>query len=471
MICTFSVRNRFLLVPVLMACFASLTPTHAAAPAVPTLTAPANNATGQTTSPVLSWTSTAGTGGSYSLQISSFPNFSDTLFSKTSISGITYSLYGLFNGAKYHWRVKAVNRSGQASAWSTVWNFTTRMATAINGNHIGPTDVGIWYIPYGYIGGNWGVPFNPLCSDAQGDFRQYDMSDTTIFDYHLKKIADAKIDFLIFDNTNGGFSPGYNDTPQTRGYVATSGLMCRQIKSWNDSYLWKIRYLQAIGCGAWLYKSYGNFNDCVEKQAQQCYTNFLQNALYGGANNWYYLDGKPLLILFAGGDTLSKVIKKWYSFVGSSNFATSSTNLFTVRFADWGERGTYGWPVWSGDGNGHHGTIIDNEVELVSPGYNGGPNINIIPRDNGQFYSKSCWDIVLENKSPTIVVITSFNDYWEQTAVWTAKSNSSCAKPFCEPWIGLDGVEHPDMYWNLTKTYITRLRGLLPIMKLLLGNK
>jgi hypothetical protein len=459
-------------------------------PCVPTLSKPANNELSASPSPSFSWTASTGA-SSYTLQFSTESTFpSNKTTKKTGISSTATTMYGLYNGIKYYWQVIAVNSNGSTS--SSVRNFTVRKAITTNGNG-GTTDVGIWYMPYCFLdpqakpvpGDVWsGVQFKPQCSDASDGYcSTLDLRDPATIDYQLKNIAHAKIDFLIFDNTNGGFSSKYSDSLNNFQFqVKTSGEICKRIKVWNDSNPWKIRYVQAIG-GFDALSKLGSYADCIESQATICWNTFVQNIAYGGADNWYYLDGKPLLIVFIAADASVPAIQKWYNFAQSSTF--NYTKKFTVRFAGTGQRGMYGWPAYGTDFTPSNptasGTIIDDEVELVSPGYRPNPlwtPYYWIPRANGQFYSVSCWDRVLANKLPRIVVIASFNDYWEQTAVWPAIEKTAAEwNPQTYPniaaadhWLDSDGLPHYQMYWNMTKSYITRLRGgdISPTIRLLL---
>jgi hypothetical protein len=59
---------------------------------------------------------------------------------------------------------------------------------------------------------------------------------------------------------------------------------------------------------------------------------------------------------------------------------------------------------------------------------------------------------VLASK-PDIAVITSFNDYTEDTAV--APTDTSNVGTTAEPWYNTSGQLDPDFYWNMTKYYNT----------------
>ncbi len=94
-----------------------------ATPPAPALGTPANQATGIAINPTLTWNAATGA-TSYSLQVSTDPNFGTTVANQATITGTSYAVSGLLNSTKYYWRVNAAN-SGGTSAWSSAFSFTT----------------------------------------------------------------------------------------------------------------------------------------------------------------------------------------------------------------------------------------------------------------------------------------------------------------------------------------------------------
>lgn len=92
-------------------------------PAAPTLSSPANGATGVSTSPTLTWNASSGA-ASYRLQVSTSSTFTTTIADQSGITVTSYSLTGLSAGTIYYWRANATNSAG-TSSWSSVWSFTT----------------------------------------------------------------------------------------------------------------------------------------------------------------------------------------------------------------------------------------------------------------------------------------------------------------------------------------------------------
>ncbi len=92
------------------------------APSAPTLSSPENNEPNVSVSPTLSWS--ASIGATYTLQVSTFSNFSSYTYEKSGITNTSQQITGLSNNTLYYWRVNATNSYG-TSSYSTVYKFTT----------------------------------------------------------------------------------------------------------------------------------------------------------------------------------------------------------------------------------------------------------------------------------------------------------------------------------------------------------
>jgi hypothetical protein len=92
-------------------------------PAAPTLSSPADGATGVSLSTTLSWVASSGA-STYGLQVSTSSSFSTTVFDQSSISSTSQQVTGLSASTVYYWRVNATNSSGTGS-WSSARSFTT----------------------------------------------------------------------------------------------------------------------------------------------------------------------------------------------------------------------------------------------------------------------------------------------------------------------------------------------------------
>ncbi len=96
----------------------------AGAPAgTPTLTAPANGATGQPTSPAFTWSAVAGA-ATYTLEIATDAAFSNIVHTGSNIVGTSYSGASVNSNTTYYWRARANNPCG-TGADSAAFSFTT----------------------------------------------------------------------------------------------------------------------------------------------------------------------------------------------------------------------------------------------------------------------------------------------------------------------------------------------------------
>jgi hypothetical protein len=98
-----------------------------AAPQVPVPVSPADGATGQQLSPLLTWNKAAGA-ATYCLQVSADSNFASFAAVDSSLIDTVKQLGGLANSTTYFWKVSSKNAIG-ASGWSVRRSFTTFAAT------------------------------------------------------------------------------------------------------------------------------------------------------------------------------------------------------------------------------------------------------------------------------------------------------------------------------------------------------
>ncbi|WP_158859831.1 LamG-like jellyroll fold domain-containing protein, partial [Lunatibacter salilacus] len=92
-------------------------------PTAPTLSSPANNATGISITPSLSWQSVTGA-ESYQVQVATNDAFTDIVFQEAGNSGTSVNVSGLNFQTSYFWRVSAQNSAGE-SPWSLTRTFAT----------------------------------------------------------------------------------------------------------------------------------------------------------------------------------------------------------------------------------------------------------------------------------------------------------------------------------------------------------
>ena len=294
------------------------------------------------------------------------------------------------------------------------------------------------------------IRFRPLINNLPSE---YDSGDPTVIDQHLQMMEDAQIDFLILDETN--------NINVDEGYIKERAkAVASRIAAWNASGLHRpIKYAIAIGN-----MQYTHLPQSMEDEAGIVWNEFVNTAI-GGPNNYYYVNGKPLLVSYAE----QQDRQTWESWGGDK----SQSNQFTVRWlqgqmpnsgsnyppsSDYGLY--YGWGYWNG-------SLQNPDVMVVMPGWNnqhggcangflGFRCYTYVSRytSTGYFYDESGWQRVITTK-PNTVVINSFNEFAEETAVEPADTsqvyNPADQYP-TESW------PSTDFFWNMTKQNIQAYR-------------
>jgi hypothetical protein len=185
-----------------------------AAPATPTLVSPANNATGISTTPTLSW-NTADRATTYQVQISTVSNFNTTVVDEDNISTTSYTVVTpLQNSTQYYWRVKAINIGGESN-WSAARTFTTIIAAPAAPLLVSPVDEAT------------NVEINPT-------FEWNAVATAT--EYQLQVAPDQN------------FSP---PTVNETGLTTTTHTYTGTSISNNSTYYWRVRASNSGGNGEW----------------------------------------------------------------------------------------------------------------------------------------------------------------------------------------------------------------------------
>lgn len=325
-----------------------------------------------------------------------------------------------------------------------------------NGNG-GKTDVGAWFVTYNtqtMWSNNFGtgLPIKHRVLLPDGTYGLPDSRDINVIDFQIKELADAKIDFILFDITNGGLTEkipyGWDGN---QWIVETAQLTCERIKLWNEKNDWKIKYAIGIGVYANLRKAL-SIGEATEYQAEAILEKFYHKY---GEDNYYQVNGKPLIILHDFGiENPLTMAGGWNMYSVSSKTDHDAGDQFTVRGSLSTPKESTGYAWYTPQ----DGTIVTEESVTVSPGQwnhnNSTPNTY---RMDGKHYIDD-WKRVIESEIvPGIVLISSFNDYNEETAVFTADT-SQCNPEWTDLWKDDTGNLNPSMYWEITKEGIAMLR-------------
>jgi hypothetical protein len=253
--------------------------------------------------------------------------------------------------------------------------------------------VGMWYSTWYATNGvnpnfwtEWNLQYTPTLG-------RYDSSDTSLIDKHITMLEDAGVDFVILDETNHLYAEN--------GFILERALkFCERLKGR------KLKY--AIAIGGFQFKS---DNDVYNFEIEEVKKLFLDSDL---AVNYYYLDGKPLLLSYV-----------------NENIPTTDKTYFNIQNMHGQAReGEMGWAT-------PEGSIPHCKVMSIMPGWKNAYG-GFVPRLNGDVYQAE-WEKIHDTQ-PEIVVVTSFNDYAEHTAV--------------EPTL-----EWANKYWDMTVSHIKRYKG------------
>lgn len=324
------------------------------------------------------------------------------------------------------------------------------------------TDIGAWYITYNnekMWSNNFGtgnpIRYRALLSENPTVFGIPDSSNVADIDFQLSKMAELGIDFILYDITNGGLTTELRYGKGNEWIVDNALLTCERLAKWNKEHPHKIRYALAIGVYPAIrgnkYDNEGrlivqgvSIGECAEVQAEAIYKQFYMDAVIGG-DNYYHLNGKPLLVLHDWGENVLTVPHGWNAYEGTRTYG----DCFTVRNGQKAQSGTYGWQTTNG-------TQIHPEVEVVCPGWENAWGNAKIARENGEYYRRN-WQIILDNPLPQIVMIVSLNDYNESCGIFPADT-SQCDNVTEEQWLNSEGKLDSFLYWDITREYIEKLR-------------
>ena len=332
----------------------------------------------------------------------------------------------------------------------------SKKTVTTNGNG-GRTDVGAWYVTYNTASmwannfGN-GIPINYRVLMPDGSYGIPDSHDVEVIDFQLAQLAEAKIDFILFDLTNGGLTEKIPYGWEGNYWITeTAQLTCERIKLWNENHDWKIKYAIAVGVYENLRQGL-SIGEAAEYQSEGVWDLFYSKY---GEDNYYQINGKPLMVLHDFGvENAAKIAAGWKYYVASSRTDHDSGERFAMRGSLSTPKEDTGFSWYTPTS----GTIVTEEAVTVNPGQwnhsNDAPNK---PRLDGSYYI-SDWKQVLESEiTPDIVLISSFNDYNESTAVFTADS-SKVNPSWDNPWVDDTGEYNNAMYWEITKEGIYELR-------------
>ncbi len=326
---------------------------------------------------------------------------------------------------------------GGYSKWKEEHNKYNVAESIMIGNLDGKTDGwaiayhnGVWHaLPpnvdmpfYQNLWDFWDIYFLPY---HNGKYQQYDSGDSIAIREHLQEISEAKIDYLLMDETNNLYV--------NRGVIFDRAIaVAKEIKKWNENPENRpMRY--AFVCGGIQFS--GN-PTMIEYEAEQVWKNVINREGTGGLDTYLIQDGKPLLVFYYGEESYRQAWRNLDDHTWSDKFTIRWCNGSTTS-----EKDLYGWGL-------PNGSVYSSFLMSVMPGWYNHKG-RFVSRENGSFYTTYCWNRVM-SQMPEQVVINSYNEYAEETAVATANTDYL-----------IDGSEEwaqPDMYWNTTVEYVAKYK-------------
>lgn len=270
----------------------------------------------------------------------------------------------------------------------------------------------------------WNIRYVP--ESAPGNFAQYDSADPEVIRFQLQQLADAGINFLIFDETNGLHVDDNSILGPNLAFV-------HELDKWNDDPdNPKIRYSVAIGV-----VNYTHDIRDIEREAGEVWELFTNDPDVGG-DNYVTVDGKPLLILY----TWREKRDEWLN----SDIDKTNTNRFHMGYAEGPlYQGYYGWY------NPLSGPVADDDVMFVTPRRADADNLFA----RSLAYYEESWQRAID-VNPRIVVAGCYNDYAENS--WWAPTDTSQLPPDMAKYEAPEDVD-PYAAYNMTKHYIDQFKA------------
>jgi hypothetical protein len=261
----------------------------------------------------------------------------------------------------------------------------------------------------------------------------YRSNDDAVIGAHLAALISAKIDFAVLDLTR---YPVTDDEYPKSNALALCAAVGNAVRLGNATPTFAI----AVGAVRQTHDP-----QTIEAEAEAVWTDFVTSSRCVGRDAYFALDGRPLLVVAAEyADRLA-----WEAWTGDK----ASTSQFTLRWAQNRMPGSDPNVVPPGRYGEYYGfaygagPLDDPETMVVLPGYNDHAGLFVSRGVAGDTYEQA-WASVSLLPDPRVVVIESFNDYFNETAV--APTDTSAVVSPSEPWLDANSSAAPDLYWNLT---------------------
>lgn len=296
------------------------------------------------------------------------------------------------------------------------------------------SQIGIWYFSWwGHDNPETALHWQREAGAVSSRFGEYSAGDPEVYKFQLDWMQKAGIDFIIFEITNG--------------WEADSGV----IKNNMDAIVSEIdrrgpgqapQYAFALGGEL----RYGYIRE-HEMLVQDLYDK------YGTRPMYYKWKGKPLLITFTDPD---------YFFWTSRLFNVRNSTGVVSQWAK--DKSVQKKGLW---GFTFDAQVPDSEVYGITPCHEANhlwiatPDTHKWDFDRGEHgsrYIRSWLDAI--KKDRPVIIITSYNDFSEETAIEAFTPRRNNEGYITAPLIDYYGNEVPDWYEKITEAYIALKHGL-----------
>ncbi len=223
-----------------------------AIPPAPILTAPADAATGVSTTPVLTWNSAVGA-ATYRVQIASDPAFSTIIIDQAGIATTSYTVSPpLGTSSPYYWHVNATNVGG-TGPYSIASSFTTLLAAPAVPTLLSPANLATNVSPIPTL--SWNPVLGAtsyavqVATDAGFGSLVVDQAGVTGTSFNVSvPLAPGTIHYWKVNSTNSGgtsvYSGAWSFTTRTPATITST-----KTGNWNDPTAWSTGYVPSLGDG------------------------------------------------------------------------------------------------------------------------------------------------------------------------------------------------------------------------------
>ena len=246
----------------------------------------------------------------------------------------------------------------------------------------------------------------------------YQSGQGAAFAAHLKTFIEMRLDFLLLDHTNGVHNDGGNMASNGDSIVAAL-----------DDATGTVRQAVAIGAPLWMQKP----PDLIGQQAEDDFI-FTHHANIHISQ--FILGSLPFLVVYTAPGAGDNWTDSRFTIGMATGTASEASPIMKSR-------GVYGWVF-------DEPTITDKRVMGVMPGWSTahlGRNTRPIGREGGSLFQREWLRAIHEN--PDVIMINSWNDFAEETAIEPATRGSAGA----ELWADSYGTECPGFYADMAREY------------------